>query len=75
MFEDGFFDLLRQYPTAVSDKKRFNGLMKDYFPGQQMQVNLLKCAYEIGIAEDILKTTQISNAFAFRFVKRLVEEY
>lgn len=75
MFEDSFFDLLRQYPTAISDKKRFNGLMKDYFPGQQMQVNLLKSAYEIGIAEDILKTTQISNAFAFRFVKRLVEEY
>ena len=39
MFEDSFLDMLRQYPNAVVEKKKFFGLMKDFFPGQQMQVD------------------------------------
>lgn len=75
MFEDSFADMLRQYPDAIADKKKFIGLMKDFFPGQQMQVNLVSTTYEMGIAEELSKTSQITNAFAFRFVKRLVDEY
>lgn len=75
MFEDSFLDLLRQYPDAVADKKLFAALAKDFFPGQQMQVNLILTTYALGIAEDIVKASTINNTFAFRFVKRLVEEY
>lgn len=45
MFEDDFLKMLRDYPHAVLDKKVFAGFMKDLFPGQQMQVNLLSTAY------------------------------
>ena len=41
MFEDDFSRMLRDYPNAVSDRRVFVGLMKDLFPGQQMQVNLM----------------------------------
>ena len=75
MFEDSFYDLLRQYPSAVGNKKQFVGLMKDFFPGQQMQVNLMSIAYELGIANDIAKAPEISSPFAFKFVKQLVDEY
>ena len=75
MFEDSFLDMLRQYPNAVAEKKKFCGLMKDFFPGQQMQVNLINTTYELGIVEELTKAPQITNAFAFRFVKRLVDEY
>ena len=75
MFEDTFADILRQYPDAVNEKKKFVGLMKDFFPGQQMQVNLINTTLDLGIVDELVKTTQISNAFAFRFVKRLVDEY
>ena len=75
MFEDDFLKMLRDYPHAVLDKKVFVGFMKDLFPGQQMQVNLLSTAYALGIAGEIAGTTHITNAFAFRFVKRLVDEY
>lgn len=75
MFEDSFADILRQYPNAVADKKRFFGLMKDCFPGQQMQINLINTTFDLGIADELAKTSQITNAFAFRFVKRLVDEY
>ena len=75
MFEDSFLDMLRQYPNAVAEKKKFCGLMKDFFPGQQMQVHLINTTYELGIVEELTKAPQITNAFAFRFVKRLVDEY
>ena len=75
MFEDSFYDLLRQYPNAVENKKQFVGLMKDFFPGQQKQVNLISITYDLGIASDIAKAPEISNPFAFKFVKQLVDEY
>ena len=75
MFEDRFSEMLRQYPESVSDKKKFVGLLKDFFPSQPMQVNLIDTTYELGIAGEIAGTPHISNTFAFRFVKRLVDEY
>ena len=75
MFEDDFSKMLRDYPEAVTDKKVFAGLMKDLFPGQQMQINLMNTTYELGIANEIAGVAHIDNAFAFRFVKRLVDEY
>lgn len=75
MFEDDFSRMLRDYPNAVSDRRVFVGLMKDLFPGQQMQVNLMNTTYELGIAGEIAGVAHINNAFAFRFVKRLIDEY
>lgn len=75
MFEDSFVHMLQQYPESVKDKKKFIGLMKDFFPEQQMKVNLISTAFELGIAEELNKTNHINNAFAFRFVKRLLDEY
>ncbi len=75
MFEDEFTQMLKDYPNAAEDKRKFIGLMKDCFPGQQMQINLINTTYELGIASEIAKAALINNAFAFRFVKRLVDEY
>ena len=71
MFEDSFIGLLRQYPEAVSDRKRFIALMKDFFPEQPMQVNLINTAFDLGIVEELNKTANIGNAFAFRPMKPL----
>ena len=75
MFEDDFSKMLHDYPDAVADKKIFLGLMKDLFPGRQMQINLMNTTYELGIVSEIADVAYINNAFAFRFVKRLVDEY
>lgn len=71
IFQKCFVD----YPEAVADTKVFAGLMKDLFPGQQMQINLINTTYALGIAGEIADAAHINNAFAFRFVKRLVDEY
>lgn len=75
MFEEDFEDMLRKNLDAVGDKKRFRGLVKDYFPEQAKNINLLLMAYDLGIAEDIGRASEIDNAFAFRFVKQLTDDY
>ena len=39
MFEQDFEQLLRQYETALDDKKKFTALVKDLFPDQAKTVN------------------------------------
>ena len=75
MFEQEFEDLLIQYREAISVRSRFSGLMKDFFPGQQKQINLMMSAYDLGISGEIEKTGQLNNAFAYRFVKQLMDDY
>lgn len=75
MFEVDFKDMLKQFETSIDDKKRFTGLVRDWFPDQAKNVNLLLMAYNMGIAQDIQKASYINNSFAFRYVKRLMDEY
>lgn len=75
MFEDAFTEMLLQYPDAVRDKKVFIGLLKDFFPEQQMQVNLVSNLFVMGIAEDIQRAAIINNVFAYRYVKALADNY
>ncbi len=75
MFEQNFEDMLRTYQAAIDDKKRFSGLVKDLFPDQAKTVNLLLMAYNMGIAQDMASAARISNTFAYRYVKQLVDDY
>lgn len=75
LFEQDFENMLRQYQTSVNDTKKFSGLVKDFFPEQPKNVNLLLMAYNMGIAEEIEKTSRINNTFAFRFVKQLMDDF
>lgn len=45
--------MLWEYGDAIDDKKKFTGLVKDYFPDQAKNINLLLMAYNLGIAQDI----------------------
>lgn len=75
MFEQDFESMLRKYGGAIDDKKRFTGLVKDYFPQQAKNINLLLMAYNLGIAQDIQNVGKINNTFAYRFVKQLMDDY
>jgi len=70
-----FTKLLAEYINALSDRKRFAGLVRDFMPGQFLQTNLLIMLYDINFHEEIEKTAQITKNFAYRFVKRLCDEY
>ena len=75
IFEQDFEQMLRQYQTSVDEKKRFTALVKDLFPNQAKNVNLLLMAYNMGIAQDIQNASCINNTFAFRYVKQLVDDF
>lgn len=75
MIEKEFEQLLRQYQDSLGNRSRFFGLVRDFFPGKQRQINLLLSAFDLGIAKEIESVKTINNAFAYRFVKRLVDEY
>lgn len=75
LFEQEFEAMLRQYSSCIDDKKKFSGLVKDFFPTQAKNVNLLLMAYNMGIAEELVKTSYINNTFAYRYVKQLVDDF
>ena len=75
MFENEFESMLRQYGEAIEDKKKFTGLIKDFFPDQAKTINLMLMAYDVGLVQQIQSAGKINNAFAFRFVKQLTEDY
>lgn len=75
MFEQDFESMLRKYGVVIDDKKKFTGLVKDYFPSQAKNINLLLMAYNLGIAQDLQVIGRINNTFAFRFVKQLMEDF
>ena len=75
IFEQDFEKTLRQYQAFLDDRKRFTALVKDLFPDQARNVNLLLMAYNMGIAQDIQSAPRINNTFAFRYVKQLMDDF
>jgi hypothetical protein len=75
LFEQKFEAMLLKYKAAIDNKKRFTGLVKDFFPEDIKNVNLLLMAYNMGIAQDMENVTQINNTFAYRYVKQLLDDF
>lgn len=75
IFEQDFEKMLEKYQGFLEDKKKFTALVKDLFPNQAKNVNLLLMAYNIGIAQEIQTTSYINNTFAFRYVKQLMDNF
>ena len=67
--------MLRQHQASLDDRKKFTALVKDLFPDQAKNVNLLLMAYNMGIAQDIQSASHINNTFAFRYVKQLMHDF
>ena len=53
IFEQDFEEMLRNHQASLDDRKKFTALVKDLFPDQAKNVNLLLMAYNMGIAQDI----------------------
>lgn len=74
-FERQFYTLIRDYPSVVSDTKRLQAILKDFFPTQKPAANALFFAATLGIAEEIDKANQLDNMFLSRFEKKIISEY
>ena len=67
--------MLRQYENSINNKRQFTALVKDIFPEEAKNINLILMAYNMGIAQDIQKANLLNNTFAFRYVKQLMDDY
>lgn len=63
MFEKEFESMLRQYGDAIDDKKKFTGLIKDYFPEQAKTINLIQYSYNSDISLDYTRLPEIIKRF------------
>lgn len=59
--------MLRQYENSIDDKRQFTALVKDIFPEEAKNINLILMAYNMGIAQDIQRANLLNNTFAFRY--------
>lgn len=69
-----FKDLLVNYPDAISSQSRLQAMLNDTFPGERLEIRLLVSAYEMGITNEI-KRSSLDNSLANRFIKRLEDDY
>ena len=47
IFEQDFEEMLRNHQASLDDRKKFTALVKDLFPDQAKNVNLLLMAYNM----------------------------
>ena len=75
MDEQRFLQMLQGHPNSLSSSLIFSGLLRDYFPQERMLVNLMIALFKMGIHTEIDRNLEVTNVFAYRFVKRLVDDY
>ena len=73
-FESEFLNLLTKYPESINDKRQFLGLLKDYFPQNPMQINLINSLHTMEIVKAIKEADSLNTTFLYRFVKKLSDE-
>jgi len=72
-FQTQFTEMLRNYPQAISERRKLIGLMHDLFPEEQMRVNLVMLAFDVGITEDLSNASTIDASIVSRCCKRMVQ--
>ena len=70
-----FGNYLRQCPTALNDKNRTMGLLKDALNNDLPKFRVLQAAYELGIVDAIRHSNPISTDDRLRITTGLVSQY
>lgn len=68
-------DMIRDYPDALSDRKRLQALLLDFFPQDRRKRNLLRIVFDDGIVEEMKGLAQIDNMTLHRFVRSIEMGY
>lgn len=67
--------LIRDYPDALSDRRRLQALLLDFFPQDKRRRNLLLIAFDDGIVEEMRGLAQIDKMILHRFVRSIEQGY
>lgn len=67
--------IINDYPDALSDRKKLQALLLDFYPQDRLKRNTLMMVFDDGIAEEMQTLTKVDNITLGRFVKSLVQGY
>ena len=73
-FKEQFKELLDHADSAIDEKRRFIGLMKDVLYEYPKQMNLMITLYQMDIHKELRTISDINDIFIHRYVKRLENE-
>lgn len=63
--------LIQDYPDALSDRKRLQALLLDFFPQDRRKRNLLMIAFDDGIVGEMQGLGQMDHMMLHRFVRSI----
>lgn len=67
--------IIKDYPDAVTDRRRLQALFSDFFPEDRLKRNTLLMVFDDGIVEEMMGMTQIDRIALHRFVKSIGQDY
>ena len=68
-------DMVRDYPDALSDRKRLQALLMDFFPQDRRKRNLLMIVFDDGILDEMRGLSRINKMTLHRFVRSIETGY
>lgn len=67
--------LIQDYPDALSDRKRLQALLLDFFPQDRRKRNLLLIVFDDGIVSEMRELGQLDHMTLHRFVRSIEQGY
>lgn len=67
--------LIHDYPDALSDRKRLQALLLDFFPQDRRKRNLLMIVFDDGIVREMRNLGKIDQMTMHRFVRSIEQGY
>lgn len=70
-----FQAMLVKYPESMDNAQKFESYMKDLYPEQKMEVNILVDLFKLDIVAKIKVASELDNAIFYQVKKQLSEVY
>ena len=67
--------IVKDYPDALSDRKKLQALFSDFFPQDRLKRNILLMVYDDGITDEMRDATQLDRMALHRYVKSISQGY
>lgn len=67
--------IIKDYPDALTDRKKLQALFSDFFPEDRLRRNTLLMVFDDGIVDEMMGLTQIDRITLHRYVKSIGQGY
>lgn len=67
--------IVKDYPDALSDRKKLQALFSDFFPQDRLKRNILLMVFDDGITEEMQAATTLDTMALHRYVKSVSQGY